>query len=46
MFAPFVFIRIHGGGIDPQFDRHTRKNGNTGCLFHEKDGLKICIDPL
>jgi len=46
MFTPFVFIRIRGGGTDPQFDRHTRKNGNTGRFFHEKNGLRICIAPL
>jgi len=46
MFTPFLFIRSHGGGSDPQFDRHTRKNGNTGWFFHEKDDLKVCIAPL
>jgi hypothetical protein len=43
MLTSFIFSRIHGGEIDPQFDRHIRKIGNTGDFSHEKYDPKACI---
>jgi hypothetical protein len=45
MSTPFIFSRIHGEEIDPQFDRHIRKKGNTGYFSHEKCGSRACIEP-
>jgi hypothetical protein len=44
MSTPFIFSRIHGGEIDPQFDRHIRKKDNTGYFSHEKRGSRARIE--
>jgi hypothetical protein len=46
MSTPFIFSRIHGGEIDPQFDRHIRKKGNAHYFSHEKYNPKACIGVL
>jgi hypothetical protein len=43
MSTSFIFSRIPGGEIDPQFDRHIRKKGNMGDFSHEKYDPKACI---
>jgi len=42
--TPFIFSRIPGGEIDPQFDRNIRKKDNTGYFQHEKGGSRACIE--
>jgi len=44
MPTPLIFSRIPGGEIDPQFDRHIRKKGNTEYFPHEKGGSKACLE--
>jgi hypothetical protein len=43
MYIPFMVSRIPGGEIDPQFDLHIRKKGNTSDFSHEKHHPKACI---